>query len=145
VCPGTELNRYGHCCPQDFKSCVSTNSTTGACLPILSRFQSGGNYIKNLKTILQRTVTDIAVHPDFNRGVSTNSTTGACLPILSRFQSGGNYIKNLKTILQRTVTDIAVHPDFNRGVSTNSTTGACLPIPLIRLRLLYFFAKAMKY
>jgi hypothetical protein len=30
LCPGTELNRYGHCCPQDFKSCVSTNSTTRA-------------------------------------------------------------------------------------------------------------------
>jgi heme exporter protein B len=29
-CPGTELNRYGHCWPQDFKSCVSTNSTTRA-------------------------------------------------------------------------------------------------------------------
>lgn len=30
LCPGTELNRYSHCCEQDFKSCVSTNSTTGA-------------------------------------------------------------------------------------------------------------------
>jgi hypothetical protein len=30
LCPGTELNRYGHCWPQDFKSCVSTKSTTGA-------------------------------------------------------------------------------------------------------------------
>ena len=24
------MNRYGHCWPQDFKSCVSTNSTTRA-------------------------------------------------------------------------------------------------------------------
>ena len=30
LCPGTELNRYLHCCKQDFKSCVSTNFTTGA-------------------------------------------------------------------------------------------------------------------
>ena len=29
-CPGSELNRYGHCWPQDFKSCVSTNFTTRA-------------------------------------------------------------------------------------------------------------------
>jgi hypothetical protein len=29
-CPGTELNRYDRCGSQDFKSCVSTNSTTGA-------------------------------------------------------------------------------------------------------------------
>ena len=26
--PGWELNPHGHCCPQDFKSCVSTSSTT---------------------------------------------------------------------------------------------------------------------
>ena len=26
--PGTELNRHSHYCEQDFKSCVSTNSTT---------------------------------------------------------------------------------------------------------------------
>ena len=26
--PGTELNRHSHCCEQDFKSCVSTSSTT---------------------------------------------------------------------------------------------------------------------
>jgi hypothetical protein len=26
--PGTELNRHEHYCPQDFKSCVSTSSTT---------------------------------------------------------------------------------------------------------------------
>ena len=25
---GTELNRHSHYCEQDFKSCVSTNSTT---------------------------------------------------------------------------------------------------------------------
>ena len=30
MCPGTELNRYDRCGSQDFKSCVSTNSTTGA-------------------------------------------------------------------------------------------------------------------
>ena len=30
LCPGTELNRYSRCGEQDFKSCVSTNSTTGA-------------------------------------------------------------------------------------------------------------------
>ena len=30
LCPGSELNRYGHCWPQDFKSCVSTNFTTRA-------------------------------------------------------------------------------------------------------------------
>ena len=30
-CPGTELNRYDRCGSQDFKSCVSTSSTTGAC------------------------------------------------------------------------------------------------------------------
>ncbi len=29
-CPGSDLNRYSHCCEQDFKSCVSTNSTTRA-------------------------------------------------------------------------------------------------------------------
>jgi hypothetical protein len=29
-CPGTDLNRYDRCGSQDFKSCVSTNSTTGA-------------------------------------------------------------------------------------------------------------------
>ena len=29
-CPGPGSNRHGHCCPQDFKSGVSTNSTTGA-------------------------------------------------------------------------------------------------------------------
>ncbi len=29
-CPGTELNRYPRFGGQDFKSCVSTNSTTGA-------------------------------------------------------------------------------------------------------------------
>ena len=32
ACPGSDLNRYGHCWPQDFKSCVSTNSTTRAML-----------------------------------------------------------------------------------------------------------------
>jgi hypothetical protein len=26
--PGRELNPHEHCCPQDFKSCVSTSSTT---------------------------------------------------------------------------------------------------------------------
>ena len=30
LCPGTDLNRYLHCCKQDFKSCVSTNFTTRA-------------------------------------------------------------------------------------------------------------------
>jgi hypothetical protein len=30
LCPGTELNRYPRFGGQDFKSCVSTNSTTGA-------------------------------------------------------------------------------------------------------------------
>src|SRR6187431_1825021 len=30
MCPGTELNRYDRCGSQDFKSCVSTSSTTGA-------------------------------------------------------------------------------------------------------------------
>jgi hypothetical protein len=30
MCPGTDLNRYDRCGSQDFKSCVSTNSTTGA-------------------------------------------------------------------------------------------------------------------
>ena len=30
VCPGTDLNRYDRCGSQDFKSCVSTNSTTRA-------------------------------------------------------------------------------------------------------------------
>ena len=29
-CPRPDLNRHGHCCPQDFKSCVSTNFTTRA-------------------------------------------------------------------------------------------------------------------
>ena len=29
-CPRRELNPYRHYCPQDFKSCVSTSSTTGA-------------------------------------------------------------------------------------------------------------------
>ena len=27
TCPGTDLNRYDRCGSQDFKSCVSTNST----------------------------------------------------------------------------------------------------------------------
>ena len=31
MCPGTDLNRYDRCGSQDFKSCVSTNSTTRAC------------------------------------------------------------------------------------------------------------------
>ena len=30
VCPRRELNPHGHCWPQDFKSCVSTSSTTRA-------------------------------------------------------------------------------------------------------------------
>ena len=30
MCLGRDLNPYRHCCPQDFKSCVSTNSTTKA-------------------------------------------------------------------------------------------------------------------
>ncbi len=29
-CPGSDLNRYDRCGSQDFKSCVSTNSTTRA-------------------------------------------------------------------------------------------------------------------
>ena len=32
MCPGPGSNRHGHYCPQDFKSGVSTNSTTGATL-----------------------------------------------------------------------------------------------------------------
>jgi hypothetical protein len=72
MCPGTELNRYGHCCPQDFKSCVSTNSTTGAFI---------------LKIILQRTVTPLRVTP---------ISIGACLPIPSRFLSGGVYTNLMK-------------------------------------------------
>ena len=36
-CPGTELNRYDRCGSQDFKSCVSTNSTTGAAIEKKSR------------------------------------------------------------------------------------------------------------
>ena len=32
MCPGTELNRYDRFGSQDFKSCVSTSSTTGATL-----------------------------------------------------------------------------------------------------------------
>ena len=32
MCPGTDLNRYDRCGSQDFKSCVSTNSTTRAIL-----------------------------------------------------------------------------------------------------------------
>ncbi len=35
VCPGTDLNRYSRCGEQDFKSCVSTNSTTRAPKKIL--------------------------------------------------------------------------------------------------------------
>ncbi len=35
MCPGTELNRYLHCCKRDFKSRVSTNFTTGASLVFL--------------------------------------------------------------------------------------------------------------
>ncbi len=54
LCPGTELNRYGPYGPQDFKSCVSTNSTTRA-------------YYKNFSN---------CCHPRFfNRGVSPNSTS----------------------------------------------------------------------
>ena len=34
TCPGTDLNRYDRCGSQDFKSCVSTNSTTGAIIEI---------------------------------------------------------------------------------------------------------------
>ena len=30
MCPRRELNPHGHCWPQDFKSCVSTSSTTRA-------------------------------------------------------------------------------------------------------------------
>ena len=30
LCPGSDLNRYDRCGSQDFKSCVSTNSTTRA-------------------------------------------------------------------------------------------------------------------
>ena len=30
LCSRRESNPYGHCCPQDFKSCVSTYSTTRA-------------------------------------------------------------------------------------------------------------------
>ena len=30
ACPGSDLNRYDRCGSQDFKSCVSTNFTTGA-------------------------------------------------------------------------------------------------------------------
>jgi hypothetical protein len=59
LCPGTELNRYGPCGPQDFKSCVSTNSTTRANEELNIFFST------------------IASDPDINRGVSTNSTTRA--------------------------------------------------------------------
>ena len=37
-CPGSDLNRYDRCGSQDFKSCVSTNSTTRAPKKI-SRFR----------------------------------------------------------------------------------------------------------
>ena len=36
-CSGRESNPYGHFCPQDFKSCVSTYSTTRAEKEIFSR------------------------------------------------------------------------------------------------------------
>ena len=32
VCPRRDLNPHEHCCPQDFKSCVSTNFTTRAAI-----------------------------------------------------------------------------------------------------------------
>ena len=35
MCPRRELNPHGRCWPQDFKSCVSTNSTTRAALKLL--------------------------------------------------------------------------------------------------------------
>gem|GEM_PF-2070852 len=37
--PGRELNPYRYYYPQDFKSCVSTNSTTRADLISNSKFQ----------------------------------------------------------------------------------------------------------
>ena len=41
MCPGPGSNRHGHYCPQDFKSGVSTNSTTGATLK--KTLQRGGS------------------------------------------------------------------------------------------------------
>ncbi|MDB5226618.1 MAG: hypothetical protein JWN78_811 [Bacteroidota bacterium] len=42
ACPGTDLNRYSRCGEQDFKSCVSTNSTTRASLEKKSSLFPGG-------------------------------------------------------------------------------------------------------
>ena len=38
-CSGRESNPYGHYCPQDFKSCVSTYSTTRAAIISMSIFK----------------------------------------------------------------------------------------------------------
>ena len=42
MCPGTELNRYPRFGGQDFKSCVSTSSTTGANTVFSFRFSVFG-------------------------------------------------------------------------------------------------------
>src|SRR5215203_3273234 len=40
MCPGTDLNRYDRCGSQDFKSCVSTNSTTRAISKYFKNYSS---------------------------------------------------------------------------------------------------------
>src|SRR5882757_4763671 len=53
--PGTELNRHSHYCEQDFKSCVSTSSTTRV-----------NTLVKNFALLRI---------PILHRDVSTSSTT----------------------------------------------------------------------
>jgi hypothetical protein len=50
ACPGTELNRYSRCGEQDFKSCVSTNSTTGA---TEKKSRKCGTFLSERKTRLE--------------------------------------------------------------------------------------------
>ena len=72
MCPGTELNRYDRCGSQDFKSCVSTSSTTGAVVFI---------YIKRAFIFYPKKLNCMTCGSSrFNRDVSTSSTTGAIIP-----------------------------------------------------------------
>ena len=96
-CPRRESNPYRRCGRQDFKSCVSTSSTTGAIF-LLKSFSGWGQ------------TSTVSGHPDFHRDVSTSSTTGAlCLE------------KELRPPGE--LSTVSAHPDFHRDVSTSSTTG----------------------
>ena len=105
MCPRRELNPYRPYGPQDFKSCVSTSSTTGAMV-----------ITKELSIYPKRELNPsfLIAHPDL---------IGTCLPLRFDRSTGAMVItKELSIYPKRELNPsfLIAHPDL---------IGTCLPVP----------------